>query len=223
VFRHVLLPTPPQGPEIFIEDILFNQEHSIVAQSLASRQGKWLTNGDGFGLGWYNSKRPFPGLFKSTLPAWNCANLRSLASHIESKLFFTHVRRATTDVAEVSRPNCHPFVYKNWMFMHNGCIGGYRIIKKDLESLIGEEYYPYRVGATDSEAMFYIAMSFGMQQDPVEAMGKTFAAIWRIMLLRGLGGEDFSASCAASDGIKTWAFRFSINGKSPKRIAPATP
>jgi predicted glutamine amidotransferase len=105
------------GPEIYLEDLIFHQEHSIVSQSLAATQSAWATNGDGFGVAWYN-QRTVPGLFKDVLPAWNDANLRSIAAHNKTNLFFAHVR-ATTGTA-VNRSNCHPFTWQNWTFMHNG-------------------------------------------------------------------------------------------------------
>ena len=71
------------GPEIYLEDLIFHQEHSIVRQSLAATQSAWVTNGDGFGVAWYNN-RTTPGLFKDILPAWNDSNLRSLAAHIRT-------------------------------------------------------------------------------------------------------------------------------------------
>jgi hypothetical protein len=65
------------GPEIYLEDLVFHQEHSIVSQSLAATQSSWVTNGDGFGVAWF-TQRTTPGLFKDVLPAWKDANLRSL-------------------------------------------------------------------------------------------------------------------------------------------------
>ncbi len=64
------------GPEIYLEDILFNQDHSIVNQSLSAHESVWTTNGDGFGVSWY-TQRTTAGLFKDVLPAWNDSNLRS--------------------------------------------------------------------------------------------------------------------------------------------------
>ncbi len=69
------------GPEIYLEDILFHQSHSIVSQSLSAKESVFTTNGDGFGVAWYTA-RTQAGLFKDVLPAWNDANLRSLASQI---------------------------------------------------------------------------------------------------------------------------------------------
>ena len=44
------------GPEIYLEDLIFHQEHSIVSQSLAATQSAWVTNGDGFGVAWYTKR-----------------------------------------------------------------------------------------------------------------------------------------------------------------------
>ncbi len=44
------------GPEIYLEDLIFHQEHSIVSQSLAANQSAWVTNGDGFGVAWYTQR-----------------------------------------------------------------------------------------------------------------------------------------------------------------------
>jgi hypothetical protein len=75
------------GPDIYLEDLIFNQEHCNVLQTLAATQSAWVTNGDGFGVAWYNNRNT-PGLFKDILPAWNDSNLRSLAAHIKTRLFF---------------------------------------------------------------------------------------------------------------------------------------
>lgn len=146
------------GPEIYLEDLIFHQEHSIVSQSLAAAQSSWVTNGDIFGVAWY-TQRTAPGLFKDVLPAWNDANLRSLAAHIQTRLVFAHVR-ATTGTA-VNRSNCHPFTWQNWTFMHNGKIGNWHDCRKDVEDLIDHVHYPHREGTTDSEALFLVALTNG--------------------------------------------------------------
>jgi predicted glutamine amidotransferase len=50
------------------------------------------TNGDGFGLGWYDDAGPKPGVFRSIEPAWSDHNLRELANHSRSGHFFAHIR-----------------------------------------------------------------------------------------------------------------------------------
>ena len=199
------------GPEIYLEDLIFHQEHSIVNQSLAANQSAWVTNGDGFGVAWY-TKRTAPGLFKDILPAWNDSNLRSLAAHIQTRLFFAHVR-ATTGTA-VNRSNCHPFIWQNWTFMHNGKIGNWHNCRKDVEDLIDHVHYPHREGTTDSEALFLVALSKGLIHDPVKAIQATLRDVSAIMD-RHHADEPMRISCALTDGKEMWAFRYSSDDKSP--------
>ncbi len=199
------------GAEIYLEDIIFDQDYSIVQQSLSARESIWSTNGDGFGVAWYSDK-PTPGIFKDILPAWHDQNLRSVAAQIKSRLFFTHVR-ATTGTS-VARSNCHPFNYENWLFMHNGSIGYWNECRKEIESLIHPEYYPHRQGVTDSEALFLIALSNGLKNDPVKAMRKSIRKVLKIMNQIG-NAEPLRISASCTDGKKIWAFRFSSDHQSP--------
>ena len=48
------------GDPLTVEELLFRPEHSLIDQSLHSREGAETTNGDGFGLGWYGADPP-PG------------------------------------------------------------------------------------------------------------------------------------------------------------------
>ena len=107
------------GSPILMKDVLYRGTNSLVDQSLHSRLGAEPTNGDGFGVGWYGAPDT-PGVFHSIEPAWNDQNLRELAGHISSPLFFTHIRAAIGSA--VQQTNCHPFRHDNWLFMHNGYI-----------------------------------------------------------------------------------------------------
>jgi hypothetical protein len=114
---------------MLIQDVLYEGPNSLVGQSLHSRLGAEPTNGDGFGVGWYGAPDT-PGIFHSTEPAWNDSNLRELAGHISSPLFFTHIRAAIGSA--VQQTNCHPFRHDRWLFMHNGYINEFATIKRDL-------------------------------------------------------------------------------------------
>lgn len=52
------------GSPVRIEDLILKPEHSLIDQSLASKEGAETTNGDGFGLGSYGD-RPDPELSPS--------------------------------------------------------------------------------------------------------------------------------------------------------------
>ena len=205
------------GPEIYLEDLLFNQEYSIVEQSINARESIFPTNADGFGVAWY-SKRTAPGLFKDILPAWNDSNLRSLAAQIQTRLFFAHVR-ASTGTA-VTRTNCHPFTWRNWAFMHNGKIGDWHLCRKDMEALIIPEFYALRQGTTDSEALFLVALSLGLTENPQLAIQGTIGHALRIME-RHKAQEPLRISLAVTNGSEIWAFRYSSDQQSPSLYAGA--
>ena len=57
--------------------------------------------------------------------------------------------------------------------MHNGLIGGYDDLRKQSDILIADELYQYKLGTTDSEAMFLIALSRGLKADPAAALRET--------------------------------------------------
>ena len=107
---------------------------------------------------------PTPGVFRSIEPAWNDQNLRELASHVRSHLFFTHIRAAIGSA--VQQTNCHPFRHGRWLFMHNGFIDGFATIKRDLVLAVDESLYPEITGQTDTEVLFNLALSFGLEDDP---------------------------------------------------------
>jgi len=199
------------GPEIYLEDILFNQSNSISSQSYSAKESVWTTNGDGFGVAWY-TQRTTAGLFKDVLPAWNDNNLRSLAAHIRTNLFFAHVR-ATTGTS-ISRSNCHPFIWKNWTFMHNGQIGGWKTCRKEYESHISHDYFSLRDGSTDSEAIFLLALTLGLTDNPIKAITQAIEIALQTMDKHHIQ-EPLRASIAVSNGQSIWAFRYSNDANSP--------
>jgi predicted glutamine amidotransferase len=117
------------GQPVLIEELLFKTQHGIVDQSLHSRMGAEPTNGDGFGVGWYGAGEG-PGVYHSVAPAWGDANLRELAGHVASPLFLVHVRAAIG--SPIQQTNCHPFRHGRWLFVHNGYVGDFHVIRRDL-------------------------------------------------------------------------------------------
>lgn len=170
---------------VLISDILLKPEHSLIKQSLSSRESSTVTNGDGFGLGWYTPFDKEPALFTSLYPAWNDQNLSHLTRKTKSHLFFGHVRAASC--GGISQFNCHPFLYKNWMFMHNGGISNFEKIKRELHKLLDDDIYTWLKGNTDSETIFalFIQLLKNTKTDKTEALilklQETFAIIERLV------------------------------------------
>jgi len=200
-----------RGRPIFLERLLFEPQYSLIEQSLNARKAKAPTNGDGFGLGWYG-ERDTPGTFHEVLPAWSDGNLRSLAHHLRSRLFFAHVRASTGTAT--SRANCHPFSHGRWMFMHNGQVGGYERIRRRIEALIPDALYCRRRGTTDSEAIFLAALGMGLEQDPQGALASTLSQVERLMQEADIG-EPLRFTAALTDGERIFAIRYSSDDHPP--------
>ena len=144
------------GEPLFLEELIAKPRHSLMHQSLRAEEAKVVTNGDGFGVGWYG-EREEPGVYRDATPAWADDNLLALSQTLRSRLFFAHVRAATSGAN--SRQNCHPFRHGRYLFMHNGQIGGYGLLRRTLESWLPDTLYNARRGATDSELLFLLAMA----------------------------------------------------------------
>lgn len=193
-----------QGAPRYFDELVFETERSLINQSRNALIGKTPINADGFGLGWY-SGRAEPCTYKDIHPAWSDPNLKTLCHHTRAKLFFAHVR-ATTGTA-TSRNNCHPFHYDNWMYMHNGQAGGHEHFRKELDGLIPTQQYGHRLGGTESEAIFLIAIGLGLNERPIEAMAEAVAIVENLSRERGFAPYMRFASCW-TDGTYIYAARY---------------
>ncbi len=70
----------------------------------------------------------------------------------------------------MQQTNCHPFRYGRWLWVHNGAIKDFHLMKRDLVMAVDPQLYPSIEGSTDSEVMFYLALTFGLREDPVAAV-----------------------------------------------------
>jgi predicted glutamine amidotransferase len=201
------------GSPLFLEDLLIHPAGSLVSQSMAAREARTVVNGDGCGLGWY-AERPEPGLYRGILPAWSDRNLVSLCRQIRSGLFLAHVRAATS--GEVSTGNCHPFAHGRQLFMHNGQIGDYPRLRREVEAMIPDALYGERRGTCDSEAIFLAALGRGSEIDPAGAYAATLRDI---LALNGGPDEALRFAAVHSDGERLFAFRWASDGQPPSLYA----
>ncbi len=199
------------GGAIYLEDLLFAAQSNLIDQSLSSRSAETPTNGDGFGVGWYG-KRARPGLFRSIRPAWNDFNLRDLAANIESHLFLAHVR--ATSLATVQETNCHPFRYGNWLFVHNGEVFEIEKFRRELLIAIDSHYFSNILGTTDSEVMFHLALTFGLEHDPPLALARMAGFIEQVGRRCGVD-ESLWMTVAVTDGTTIYAARYASDGNAP--------
>lgn len=200
------------GSPLQLETVIFKARHSLIDQSLHSRLGETTTNGDGFGVGWYGrdpSEPPFR--YRSTHPAWNDRNLREAARAIKAPLFVAHIRAATDTPAQET--NCHPFRHGRWLFVHNGLIRDYPLLRRDLLLQVTPSYFSSLEGSTDSELMFLLALSFGLESDPVPALQRMAAAVEEVGHRHGVEFPLNMTACAL-DGKHLIAVRYSSEARS---------
>ncbi len=199
------------GSPLRLDTLLLNRDRSLVDQSLHAQQGATTTNGDGFGVGWYDGDGARPHVYRSTHPAWNDRNLRELAASISSPLFLSHIR-ASTGTA-IQETNTHPFRQGKWLWMHNGAIRGYETVMRDLRVAVDPSLFPSIEGTTDSETMFYLALTFGLEDDPPAAVERMVGFVEETGTRHGVE-YPMQMTVATSDGKRLWAFRYSSEGSS---------
>jgi glutamine amidotransferase len=198
------------GSPVLLEELLYVPANSLVTQSKHSRLGVETTNGDGFGVGWY-ANAPAPGLFLSTEPAWNDRNLRELSAQTTAGVVFAHVR-ASTGTA-VQQTNCHPFRHGRRLWMHNGLITAFPLVRRELALVVDPSLYAEIEGSTDSEILFFLALTFGLEHDPPTAVARTAAFVEAIGRNHGVA-HPLQMTVAMTDGETTWAFRYSSERRS---------
>ncbi|MFG6446674.1 class II glutamine amidotransferase [Roseateles sp. BYS180W] len=200
------------GDPVYLDELVCEPRHSLVRQSLRAEEAKTVTNGDGFGLGWYGD-RPQPGIYREVMPAWSDENLLALCANVRSPLFFAHVRAATG--GGITRLNCHPFQHGPWMFMHNGQIGGFSQLRRIMEMRLPDHLYERRRGATDSELLFLLilqAMEAGRSApDATQQVLQETHAMMRALQIQ----QPLRFAAALADGQQIWAFRFSSDDRPP--------
>ncbi|MFF3914092.1 class II glutamine amidotransferase [Streptomyces sp. NPDC001852] len=199
------------GTPVLLSQVLFQPEHSLIDQSLHSRLGVETTNGDGFGVGWYSPGLDTPAVVRDVGPAWNNRNLQEVAHHVRSGLFFAHIR-ATTGTA-VQQTNCHPFRKDRWLWMHNGVIREFHRLRRDLALAVDPVLYPDIEGSTDSELMFFLALTFGLADDPPDAVARMAGLVESTGHRYGVQ-HPLQMTVAVADGESLWAFRYSSEGAS---------
>jgi len=204
------------GKPVMMDTLVSKPAHSLLQQSLHARMlykpdgSMDTTNGDGFGVGWYMDKAE-PGLFKVADPAWSNENINEICSQVKSRLFMAHIRAASAGA--IQRSNAHPFKYKNWLFQHNGRIENFHVVRRDLQFDIAPDLYSLIKGTTDSETLFLLALTFGLENEPKKAIERTIERVVRACKENSIA-VDFNFSCAFSDGNALYTTRYSSTDRA---------
>jgi glutamine amidotransferase len=202
------------GPETRLSALVVEPDHSLIRQSVHSKEREEPLNGDGFGIGWYaRAHSEDPAVFRSITPAWNNRNLQNLARVVASDCVLAHVRAATQS-SGVNEANCHPFRWRQYLCMHNGDVGDFRVVRRRLLASVCDEAFGNVYGSTDSEhffALFIDSLLGNEESDPALRMAQALAAaISRTLeLVRASGSVSASyLNVAIADGEHAVVSRF---------------
>ncbi len=194
-----------------IEHLVYGGPHALAGLARHSYEARLGVQGDGGGLGWYDH-RSDPGLYRNAGPAWADPNLRELARHLESRITFAHIR-ASSGAPDLF-VNCHPFRHGPWLFMHNGSIGGFDRVRRQLMMKLSDASFAALQGGTDSELILQLMVSHGLEEDPAAALRRVTQMIEEERQAAGVE-EPFHATFALSEGWRLWVVRWASDGDPP--------
>jgi len=97
--------------------------------------------------------------------------------------------------------------------MHNGYINEFGTIKRDLVLAVDPSLYSGIRGQADTEVLFYLALTFGLEDDPPAAVAQAIGFVEAVAERHGVP-HPFQGTVATTDGETIWAFRYSSEHNS---------
>ena len=138
----------------------FKQSHSIKNTPNNFSEFDADYHLDGYGIAWVDSNNKLK-VYKNKEPYFEDANFKTIFTQIlQSKFVIGHLRnKGKTSEGDKNIVNCHPFIYDNYVFAHNGFIKDFKLNKEKILILIGEKYIDKIIGDTDTEHLFYLLLT----------------------------------------------------------------
>ena len=99
------------------------------------------------------------------------------------------------------------------MWMHNGAVAEFHLLRRDLALRVAPHLFPYVEGSTDSEMMFYLSLTLGLEEDPPGAVARMAGLVERVGHEHGVE-FPLQMTVAVTDGARLWAFRYSTQQQS---------
>jgi predicted glutamine amidotransferase len=97
--------------------------------------------------------------------------------------------------------------------MHNGLIRDFTRVRRELTLAVDESLFSSIEGTTDSELMFHLALTMGLESDPIDAVQQMVGFVERTGRANGIE-VPIQMTVATTDGETIWAFRYSSEGSS---------
>ncbi len=164
----------------------------------------------GWGLGFYQHGEVL--LRRRPVDDRPLIDLVGSAEDVRTEVLIGHVRRAT--VGPLRTENTHPFRYRGWLYADTGTIRGFDGLRERLLASLPEFLRQNVRGDTDSEASFYLFLSFlhdagQLQEAPApesavkDALRSTCVHLDR--LTAELGARHEAGSVLLSNGERLYA------------------
>ncbi|MGH2393543.1 MAG: class II glutamine amidotransferase, partial [Candidatus Limnocylindria bacterium] len=92
-------------------------------------------------------------------------------------------------------------------------IRGFPQLKRELVLAVDPSLYAAIEGSADSEVMFFLALTFGLEDDPPAAVEQMVGFVEATARSHGIT-DPLQMTIGTSDGETVWAFRYSSEGRS---------
>ncbi len=89
----------------------------------------------------------------------------------------------------------------------------FHLAKRDLALAVDESLFPYMEGSADSEMLFYLALTFGLEDDPPGAVERMVGFVEEVGHRHGTV-HPIQMTIGTTNGKSVWAFRYSSERKS---------
>jgi glutamine amidotransferase len=99
------------------------------------------------------------------------------------------------------------------LFVHNGVIQGFEEMRRELMLAVAPELFSGIKGSTDSEVLFHLALTYGLEHDPIAALELAVGLVEATAVEHGIENA-VQTSLGVTDGERLWAFRYSTERKS---------
>jgi glutamine amidotransferase len=124
--------------------------------------------------------------------------------------------RASTGTP-VQQSNCHPFHHGRWLFVHNGFIDRYARLRRDLMLAVDPQLFERIEGTTDSELLFFLALTLGLDDEPLPALERMAGTVETIGRRHGVA-DPLQMTLGLSDGERLYAVRYASGAVQPNSL-----
>lgn len=91
--------------------------------------------------------------------------------------------------------------------MHNGYVAEYDRLRRDMMLAVRPDLFPEIRGTTDSELMFHLALTFGLEEDPLGGLARMAGFVEALGAAAGVA-EPLQMTVGVTDGKRLYAARY---------------